>query len=57
MIAEAAFAIFHTWSRERDPDRARRRFENLKPAIREEFEAEAKAAARVIEAYNMGAAA
>ncbi|WP_041544595.1 MULTISPECIES: hypothetical protein [Chelativorans] len=52
LVSETAFAIYQTWSRERDPDRARRRFEALRPAIRDQFEAEAKAAIRVVEAFQ-----
>jgi hypothetical protein len=54
LVAETAFAIYSTWSRERDPDRARYRFERLPSAIREQFEAEAKAAIRVVEAHLQG---
>lgn len=54
-IYEVALAIYSTFVRERDPDRARRRFNNLKPAIREQYEAEARAASRVCEAYLQGA--
>jgi hypothetical protein len=49
IVSEVAFAIYSTWSRERDPDRQRRRFDKLPQPVREEFEAEAKAAIRVIE--------
>lgn len=51
-ITEIAFAIYSTWSRERDPDRARRRFEKLPAPVREQFEAEAKAAKRVADALR-----
>ena len=52
LVTETAFAIYSTWSRERDPDRARRRFEKLPSVTREQFEAEAKAAIRVVEAHQ-----
>lgn len=57
IIHEAAFAIYREFSRERDPDRARRRFEKMPAQIREQFYAEAKAALRVFEAFNLGVAA
>jgi len=57
LITETAFAIYREFSRERDPDRARKRFENLRPAVREQFEAEAKAAARVVETFYRSEAA
>lgn len=49
LVTAVAFAIYREFSRERDPDRARRRFDDLKPATREQFEREAKAAIRVVE--------
>lgn len=52
LITETAFAIYREFARERDPDRARKRFENLRPVIREQFEAEAKAAVRVVEGFH-----
>lgn len=52
LVTATAFAIYQTWSRESDPDRARRRFEALRPAIRKQFEDEAAAAIRVVEAYQ-----
>lgn len=54
IITEVAFAIYAEFSRERDPDRARRRFDWLKPAVREQFEREAKAAERVCAAFYQG---
>ncbi len=54
MLTEAAFAIYAEFVRERDPARARHRFERLKPAIRAQYESEAKAAWRVFEAYRAG---
>lgn len=57
LITETAFAIYREFSRERDPDRARKRFENLRPVIREQFEAEAKAAVRVVETFYRSEAA
>ncbi len=51
LVTETAFAIYREFSRERDPDRARKRFEGLKPAIRDQFETEAKAAIRVVEGF------
>lgn len=44
-----AKAIYGAWSREPDPRRVDYRFERLKPAVREQFETEAKAALRVCE--------
>lgn len=55
IVQAVAFAIYQTWSRERDPQRALQRFNRLKPATRDEFEAEAKSAIRVAEAYFRGA--
>jgi hypothetical protein len=52
LVTETAFAIYQQFARERDPDRARRRFENLKQPIREQFEAEAKAAIRIVEHFH-----
>lgn len=49
---EVAFAIYHTWSRERDPDRARTRFSKLAPQVRADFEAEARAAIKADEAFR-----
>lgn len=46
-VTEVAFAIWQAFARERDPDRAGRRFDALRPAIRDQFETEAKAAIRV----------
>jgi len=57
LVTEAAFAIYRTWSRERDPFRARRRFERLPTPTREQFETEAKAVIPVVEAYLIGAQA
>ena len=57
LVSETAFAIYQTWSRERDPDRARRRFEKMPIATREQFEAEAKAAIRVVETFMRAEAA
>lgn len=54
LVAEGALAIFKAWSRERDPDYARKRFERLKPAVRQQFEEEFKAAHRVSEAFLTG---
>ncbi len=54
VLTEAAFAIYAEFVRERDPARARHRFERLKPAIRQQYESEAKAAWRVFEAYRAG---
>lgn len=55
LVTFVAFAIYREWSRERDPARAERRFLKLKPPIRDQFEAEAKAAIRVCEAHFKGA--
>lgn len=55
VIHEAAFAIFQAFARERDPDKARRRFETMPEEVRMQFYAEAKAAWRVFE--NMREAA
>lgn len=57
LIHETAFAIYREFSRERDPDRARRRFETMPELIREQFYAEAKAAVRVVEAFYHSEAA
>lgn len=57
LIHETAFAIYREFSRERDPDRARRRFETMPEIIREQFYAEAKAAVRVAETYYRSEAA
>lgn len=57
LVQHVAFAIYSEFSRERDPDRARRRFEKLPPATREQHEREAKAAIRICEAYFIGARA
>lgn len=54
-VSAVAFAIYQTWSRERDPERARQRFSRLSQPIREQFEAEARAALRVAESYLIGA--
>lgn len=54
-VTEVAFAIYAEWSRERDPERARKRFARLPDATREQFEREAKAAMRVCEALGIGA--
>lgn len=56
-VQHVAFAIFQAWARERDPARARQRFNRLPPAIRDQFDTEAKAALRVAEAYLLGAQA
>ncbi|PWJ80585.1 hypothetical protein C7441_112127 [Pseudaminobacter salicylatoxidans] len=56
-IHEAAFAIFREFSRERDPDKARRRFETMPQQNRDQHYAEAKACLRVFEAFRMGEAA
>lgn len=55
VVAAMAFAIYQTWARERDPDRARQRFSRLPQAIRDQFDAEARAALRVAEVYLRGA--
>lgn len=55
LVQHVAFAIYQTWSRERDPDRALQRFKRLPPPTREQFEAEASAAIRVCEALFRGA--
>lgn len=55
LVQAVAFAIYQTWSRERDPDRALSRFKRLPDPTRESFEAEAKSAIRVCEAYFTGA--
>lgn len=52
LVTETAFAIYQQFARERDPDRARSRFEKLKAPIREQFEAEAKAAIRIVEHFH-----
>ena len=57
LVSETAFAIYQTWSRERDPQRARYRFERLPAVTREQFEAEARAAIRVVDAFNRAEAA
>jgi hypothetical protein len=57
LVTETALAIYATWARERDPDRARYRFDRLKDPIRAQFEAEAKAAIRVVEAMTGARAA
>jgi hypothetical protein len=57
LVHETAFAIYREFSRERDPDRARRRFETMPEIIREQFYAEAKAAARVVETFYRSEAA
>jgi hypothetical protein len=54
-VEEVAFAIYAEFSRERDPDRARRRFEKMPDVTREQFEREAKAAIRVVDAIRQGA--
>lgn len=55
IVSATAFAIYQTWARERDPERALQRFRRLPQTTREQFEAEAKAALRVAEAYFTGA--
>jgi hypothetical protein len=55
LVSAVAFAIYQTWSRERDPARALQRFKRLPTPTREQFEAEAKAAVRVAEVYFRGA--
>lgn len=55
LVQAVAFAIYTEFARERDPQRAWRRFCWLPDAIREQFEAEAKAALRVAEAHFRGA--
>ena len=56
LITEAAFAIFKEFVRERDPYRARQRFDRLKPLARERYESEAKACFHVFEMFQIGAA-
>lgn len=53
-INEIAFAIYAEFSRERDPARARRRFERLPEHVLNQFKREAKAADRVSEAFRIG---
>lgn len=55
IVHHAAFAIYQTWARERDPERALQRFKRLPDATREQFEAEARAVIRVCEAAFTGA--
>lgn len=57
LVHYVAFAIYQTWSRERDPDKALYRFKRLPDTTREQFEAEARAAIRVCEAAFTGAPA
>jgi hypothetical protein len=57
VVSATAFAIYQTWARERDPDRALYRFNRLPQSTREQFDAEAKAALRVAEAFFIGARA
>jgi hypothetical protein len=57
LVTETAYAIYQTWSRERDPQRARQRFERLPDVTREQFQAEAKSAIRVVEAFHRAEAA
>jgi hypothetical protein len=54
-VTEVAFAIYREFSRERDPERARKRFERMPEVTRQQFEAEAKAAISVCRAFNSGA--
>lgn len=56
LVTETAFAIYREFSRERDPDRARKRFEKMPAVTRQQFEAEAKAAIRVVETFVREAA-
>lgn len=55
LVQAVALAIYGTWSRERDPARIEARFKRLPQSTREAFEAEAKAALRVADAYYRGA--
>lgn len=52
LVEEVAFAIYREFARERDPDIARRRFDRLNQVTRDQFEAEAKAAIRVVEYWR-----
>jgi len=52
LVQAVAFAIYRTWSRDADPQRAERRFNNLKDAVRRQFEAEAIAALNIVEKYH-----
>lgn len=56
-VQAIALAIYTEFVRERDPERALRRFNRLPQVTRESFENEAKAALRVAEAYLIGARA
>lgn len=49
LVEEVAFAIWKAWAREEDQIMAERRFNRLAPAVRERFDAEAKAAIGVCE--------
>lgn len=55
LVQAVSLAIYGTWSRERDPARIEARFARLPQSTRSEFEAEAKAALRVADAYYRGA--
>ena len=51
-VREVALAIYTEFVRERDPGQALRRFNRAKPATRESFEREAKAAIATINAIR-----
>lgn len=54
LVGETAFAIWQAFVRERDPDRARKRFSRVPQATKEQFESEARAAIRVADGFRMG---
>ncbi len=56
-IHEAAFQIYWTFIRERDPERARQRWARIPERTRSQWIAEAKAAARVFDLYERNHAA
>lgn len=53
-VTEVAFGIYQEFTRERDPERARARFEKLPNTTRRQFEREAKAAIRIADATRDG---
>ena len=52
LISAVALAIYGAWARVADPKDAERRFNRLRPAIRAQFEAEAKAAIHTVKAFK-----
>lgn len=52
LVEHVAFAIYRTFTRNLDPEGARLRFERLKPASREQYENEARAAIEAVDEWR-----